>query len=391
MAALNYTNIGTGLAASARSLSFTPTSSQASTSAMIRVRAMDSGAWIQAEDTSNSTFTIKAAAGTLTVGSPNGGENWQVGTAYNVTWTSTGDTSTWNYQNVALSTDGGANYTNIGTGLAASARSLSFTPTSSQASTSAMIRVRAMDSGAWIQAEDTSNSTFTIKAAAGTLTVGSPNGGENWQVGTAYNVTWTSTGDTSTWNYQNVALSTDGGANYTNIGTGLAASARSLSFTPTSSQASTSAMIRVRAMDASAYIQAADTSNSTFTIQDSTLTTVELQGVPYINQVYDTPDDFTGYNHACNATAALMAIEYYGKLPPNPITVTAEEHTHQTTVPIFREYIHTTGTLITRPLRLYGTPQMPDSMADSDTSYKITQAVHRKGVRASVNTSPITA
>ena len=179
---------------------------------MIRVRAMDSGAWIQAEDTSNSTFTIKAAAGTLTVGSPNGGENWQVGTAYNVTWTSTGDTSTWNYQNVALSTDGGADYTNIGTGLAASARSLSFTPTSSQASTSAMIRVRAMDSGAWIQAEDTSNSTFTIKAAAGTLTVGSPNGGENWQVGTAYNVTWTSTGDTSTWNYQNVALSTDGGA-----------------------------------------------------------------------------------------------------------------------------------------------------------------------------------
>ena len=151
------------------------------------------------------------ALGTLTVGSPNGGENWQVGTAYNVTWTSTGDTSTWNYQNVALSTDGGANYTNIGTGLAASARSLSFTPTSSQASTSAMIRVRAMDSGAWIQAEDTSNSTFTIKAAAGTLTVGSPNGGENWQVGTAYNVTWTSTGDTSTWNYQNVALSTDGG------------------------------------------------------------------------------------------------------------------------------------------------------------------------------------
>ena len=54
---------------------------------------------------------------------------------------------------------------------------------------------------------------------------------------------------------------------------------------------------------------------------------VELSGTPYINQVYDTADDFVNGNHccgyhACNATAALMAIQYYRKLPANPITCT---------------------------------------------------------------------
>ncbi len=105
--------------------------------------------------------------------------------------------------------------------------------------------------------------------AFGTLTVGVPNGGELWQVGAAYTVSWTSSGDTSTWNYQNVALSTDGGVTFNNIGTGLAASARSFAFTPSSSQVSTLAMIRVRAMDVNTYIVAADTSNGTFTIANA--------------------------------------------------------------------------------------------------------------------------
>ena len=51
-------------------------------------------------------------------------------------------------------------------------------------------------------------------------------------------------------------------------------------------------------------------------------TTVQLTGVPYIHQLYDTADDFPG-GACCNATATLMAIQYYGRLPAHPITCTS--------------------------------------------------------------------
>jgi len=41
---------------------------------------------------------------------------------------------------------------------------------------------------------------------------------------------------------------------------------------------------------------------------------VTIQNVPYIHQVYDTPDWFNG-NWACGATSAMMALAYYGILP----------------------------------------------------------------------------
>jgi len=60
--------------------------------------------------------------------------------------------------------------------------------------------------------------------------------------------------------------------------------------------------------------------NVTFTTSAGGATASELSGVPYIHQVYDTADSFTGGSYACNASAALMTIQYYGKLSPNPIT-----------------------------------------------------------------------
>jgi len=41
--------------------------------------------------------------------------------------------------------------------------------------------------------------------------------------------------------------------------------------------------------------------------------TTSLNNVPYIHQVYDTPNTFNGH-WACNASSALMAITYYGIL-----------------------------------------------------------------------------
>jgi Tol biopolymer transport system component len=42
--------------------------------------------------------------------------------------------------------------------------------------------------------------------------------------------------------------------------------------------------------------------------------------VPYVHQVYDTPDAFNG-NWACNATSAIMAIQYFNILPNWDVTV----------------------------------------------------------------------
>jgi hypothetical protein len=47
---------------------------------------------------------------------------------------------------------------------------------------------------------------------------------------------------------------------------------------------------------------------------------VYLSGVPYIHQVYDTPNEFNGHS-ACGASSALMAIQYYNILPAHPVTV----------------------------------------------------------------------
>ena len=55
---------------------------------------------------------------------------------------------------------------------------------------------------------------------------------------------------------------------------------------------------------------------------------VQLLGVPYVHQVYDTPDSFTGGYSCCNATASLMAILYYNRLPPHPITCSARSSSH---------------------------------------------------------------
>jgi autotransporter-associated beta strand protein len=59
-------------------------------------------------------------------------------------------------------------------------------------------------------------------------------------------------------------------------------------------------------------------------------TTVQLTGVPYIQQLYDSDDSFPGGSSCCNATATLMAIQYYNRLPPHPITCTrGGTHTSQ--------------------------------------------------------------
>lgn len=49
--------------------------------------------------------------------------------------------------------------------------------------------------------------------------------------------------------------------------------------------------------------------------------------IPYLNQVYDSLDSFSGGHSCCGSVASIMATQYYWKLPPKP-TVTSRGGSH---------------------------------------------------------------
>jgi hypothetical protein len=119
------------------------------------------------------------APATIAVVSPNGGETFQVGTSYSISWTISGDTSNIASQEVALSLDGGSTWSpNLSPtgGLSASDRSFSFTPNVDQLSTSALIRVRALDAAMGVTAEDISDDIFSIACGEPNPTMGTVKG-----------------------------------------------------------------------------------------------------------------------------------------------------------------------------------------------------------------------
>ncbi len=133
-------------------------------------------------DASNGNFTIK---GTLTLGSPNGGETWIVNDSRNITWAKTGT-----IPNVKLeySTNGGTTYPNVIVSSTAGS-SLSFAWTIPDSiGTQLRVRITNVDD---VTVTDDTNANFTIK---GSVTLTAPNGGETWIVGSSQNVTWTKQG-----------------------------------------------------------------------------------------------------------------------------------------------------------------------------------------------------
>ena len=119
----------------------------------------------------------------VTLTSPNGGENWTVGSSQNITWTQS------NVSNVKLeySTNNGSTWIQIVASVSASSGSYSWTIPNT-VSTSCIVRVTDVSNSA---VTDQSNSVFSISAPASSITVTSPNGGENWISGYQYSITWT--------------------------------------------------------------------------------------------------------------------------------------------------------------------------------------------------------
>lgn len=138
-------------------------------------------------DTSNAVFSIVPAP-TIIVTSPNGGENWEVGSFHNITWTSEGAVGD---VNIHYSINGGDSWLEI----------VQFTendgcyewtiPDTPSSNCIVLVREVDSDAGPW----DVSDAVFSIVAQSITgITVTSPNGGETWAVNSAYDITWTSNG-----------------------------------------------------------------------------------------------------------------------------------------------------------------------------------------------------
>jgi len=121
----------------------------------------------------------------ITVTSPNGGENWIVGSNHNITWTSTNFNGN---VKIEYSTNAGSTWNTI----VASTANDGTEPWTIPNAPTTQARVRVSDAATGTPS-DMSDANFTISAVP-TINVTSPNGGESWCVGSSHNITWTSTG-----------------------------------------------------------------------------------------------------------------------------------------------------------------------------------------------------
>ncbi|HEV8537370.1 MAG TPA: T9SS type A sorting domain-containing protein, partial [Bacteroidota bacterium] len=195
---------------------------------------------------------FKAALNTgpfITVTSPNGGENWNVGTTHNITWSQGG------IANVMLeySTNAGSTWSTIISSIPASAGTYAWTIPNTLTS-QALVRVSDASNASL---NDISNGTFTISPPP-SVTVTSPNGGEAWNTLSVHNITWTSVGITNV----KIEYSTNNGSTWSTIVASTAASAGSYAWTVPNTP-TTQASVRVS--DAS-NASTNDVSNAVFSI-----------------------------------------------------------------------------------------------------------------------------
>ncbi|MBI3951329.1 MAG: M36 family metallopeptidase, partial [Acidobacteria bacterium] len=138
----------------------------------------------------NARGLINPQAPSITVTSPNGGEWWQIGTTQTIIWNSTGISGN---VRIRLSRNGGISFSAIFSSVP-NTGSKQWTVTG-PATTQARIQVVNLSDNS---IRDTSDANFTISnnppPPSNSVTVTSPNGGENWQIGSSQIISWTTTG-----------------------------------------------------------------------------------------------------------------------------------------------------------------------------------------------------
>lgn len=137
-------------------------------------------------DVSNADFTISGGSGsTITVLTPNGGENWVKGTPNTITWTS--DV----IGNVRISLlKNGVQYSLIAASVPNNGTYTWLIPAGLAIGSDYKVKI---SSSANSLISDVSDATFSLISGGGTtITLTSPNGGESWTAGTSNIITWTS-------------------------------------------------------------------------------------------------------------------------------------------------------------------------------------------------------
>jgi len=218
-------------------------------------------------DISNANFTIVQR--TIAVTSPNGGETLYAGDSHTITWTS-------QYLSGNVKIELNRNYSGgtWETIVAATTDDGSYSWTVTTPVTSAA-RVR-VSSVTYPSVTDVSNANFSIVQRA--ITVTTPNGGENWTVGTQQNIAWTSQNLTGTvkieinrnysgGSWETIVASTTNGGSYAWIVT---------------SPASSAARVRVSSVS---YPTVLDISNANFSIIAANLPP-EVEHDPLDDQVF---------------------------------------------------------------------------------------------------------
>jgi hypothetical protein len=130
------------------------------------------------------TPTIEVTVPSLTISSPNNGEQWQAGTTHSVTWSWTGSISS---VKIELLKSGALDSTIVASTSNTGSYSWAI-PSTLAIGSDYKVRITSTDGTA---VSDESDSVFSV---TGSITVVAPNGGESWIAGRTYVITWTSTG-----------------------------------------------------------------------------------------------------------------------------------------------------------------------------------------------------
>jgi Viral BACON domain len=195
--------------------------------------------------------------GTLTVVSPNGGENLKQGSTVGIKWTSTEVTAK---IRIRYSWNNGTDWIMIADNLVDDG-AWDWKVPSDVSSSSCLVRINAINSSGLPY--DVSNSKFSITSNGGTtvgVNVTAPNGGENLIGGGNQKVSWQSVGTVAS---VDIHFSTDGGINYSSVASGLSDSGSYSWTVPNIATTKGKILVRVFGSDNSSI---SDSSNNTFTV-----------------------------------------------------------------------------------------------------------------------------
>ncbi|MFA7418560.1 MAG: YCF48-related protein [Melioribacteraceae bacterium] len=243
-------------------------SNEVTTQALVRISDESNNSLI---DQSNTTFSIYLP--TLALTSPNGGESWRVGSSQNINWTSANVTNV----KIEFSTDNGSSWNLIAENIPAA--SLSYVWVLPDAVTTyALVRITDSEDA---NLNDRSNGVFNIHKS--TITLLSPNGGENWKVGSSKNITWVSNNVTNV----KIEYSVNNGSSWKLVTDNISTSSSPSSYLwIIPNDVTTQALIKITAVD---NADVNTSSNSAFTISISSLTLLSpnngdvLQAEKYYN------------------------------------------------------------------------------------------------------------